>query len=439
MSKDYSFPIFQSHIILDSMKKMNFEISSKTLSEPTMEDAVRILEFFVEYLMDIDLPEGINTTNQEAFSYPELHNLSIRKIHFLRGLSALMPVVGIMEFNVFSDVINPTPKRFKEILSACINYFRFKEKMKENYTSYTQETDALAENYENCWQKNVELSKELDLIVEQNKQNEPHILNLEKECSNLSETLISLNHQYNQQRELAVEKKNNFLEEKEQFKSLQKQLQKERQDCETIRAQIVPDPEKILTTFEEMRVSLEMKEKSISSSQTRAHQLSTKITSLKEISREIDKCNELMLESLSIKENFERKEEEYSSHSNKKNNLDKEMQNLHTKEQHLQRQISMISEKLNKLPSTTESKIETSKKELAFYCEEERKLQKEELPLKYQKIRSEQEIAERLQQEIEEICQDHQIYIRNIHSNFNVLQQSVRSYHQKLFESIERV
>eukprot|EP01091_Cochliopodium_minus_P013023 TRINITY_DN4088_c0_g1_i1.p1 TRINITY_DN4088_c0_g1~~TRINITY_DN4088_c0_g1_i1.p1 ORF type:complete len:438 (+),score=135.56 TRINITY_DN4088_c0_g1_i1:48-1361(+) len=434
----YSFPNFPNNVILESMKKLNFEITMKSLTEPSTEEVVRICEFFVESLMDIELPIDINGNNQEAFSYPELHQVSVRKIHFIRALGALMPVIGIDDFNWMQDIVTPDPKRLKKMMCAFINFFRFKEKMKETYSEYTRETDTLAENYEIAYQRIQDLSKDLELYTEQNKQNEPLALELERDCSQLSENLIKINKQYTDLRNVAEEKKKQYMEEKVRYKTLQELFQKEKQDCETVRAQIVPDPERILLSFQEMRDSIEMKEKTIQQSTQRSQQMTNKISSLKEISVEIDNCNNLMQECLAFKEKIDKQDLIYSNLSQDKKKLENEIQISTDKEQQIKRHITKVNEKINELPNTISSKIESARLELEKYKDEEKKLLKEEMPLKYDRIQKDQIKVEDLQSEIESLYSDHQNYIDEINQNFSILNQVVKSYHQKILESLEK-
>jgi kinetochore protein Nuf2 len=71
-----------------------------------------------------------------------------------------MTVVGIYDFNM-KDFIKPTPERVRRILSAVINFAKFREEQLSEFEKYTSQTDQLTEKKHILEQENHALAEKL--------------------------------------------------------------------------------------------------------------------------------------------------------------------------------------------------------------------------------------------------------------------------------------
>lgn len=437
--RSFSFPILSTSQITEAMEALNFDINSKTLSEPNYNDVVRIFEFFVESLMGISLNEEQNTfASLNAFSFPELHTQSVNKLTFFRAISVLMPAIGVHDFTISEDIIHPSPKRIKKILSAFINFFRFREENLRTYGELTKETDELMQKLVPSEEENEQLQAKLQALIQQNQQQEPQVQKLEEECVELTNKLHEVETHFKKIRNEAEGLKEAILNGKQQILSIKKQTKTARNDCETIRAQIVANPEKVKALMQQMEESIEIKENATKSSQLRAQQLNSKISSLKAVTSDIEACCSIMEECVELKTVLDEEEKDFKSFEDELKTFKVEKKNLSNKEQQLQFEIEHISKKIQELPSLYNPKIEEAQQELKILEDHKRKFQEEEAPSKLEKIQSNTKQVDLFQVEMEEIVTKQNLLIESMSQNYKDLQNYIDQFHFTLFSALEK-
>ncbi|KAJ3111653.1 kinetochore-associated Ndc80 complex subunit nuf2 [Phlyctochytrium bullatum] len=154
-------------------------MSMEDLEKPSTARVLAILEQFTEILMGVtrDQYSQLNFSAMEILEFPDLHQESIVLMAFYRQLARLVIEVGIPDFNV-RDVIKPEAARLRRILSAIINFAKFREER--------------LSVFEHCTQKSVELAEKVNTMKLRRAEEEPALLVQREKSQQLTAILRDL-------------------------------------------------------------------------------------------------------------------------------------------------------------------------------------------------------------------------------------------------------
>lgn len=124
----YSFPILNADEIVQCLKELQIPFSEEQLKKPTSESIRATYEQILELLLGISREELQQPVFQalDVLSYPELHEYSVGQLNFHRNLQKLLEACGYHEFSM-KDYLKPEYARTRKILSAIINFAKFRE------------------------------------------------------------------------------------------------------------------------------------------------------------------------------------------------------------------------------------------------------------------------------------------------------------------------
>lgn len=163
----YSFPELKSVEILQCMEDLRIPLSDQELSKPTPMVVQRILEGFADIFMGI--PRDSFASVQPSFGvmemleYPDLHMDSIALISFYRTILRLMIEVGIDDFSL-RDIIRPDGPRLKLMLSAVINFAKFREEQLAVFEDLSRRSEEIVQERTRLLGRHQELVKKIDVI-----------------------------------------------------------------------------------------------------------------------------------------------------------------------------------------------------------------------------------------------------------------------------------
>lgn len=167
----YSFPELKSSEILQCMEDLRIPLSDQELNKPTTMVVQRIFEGFADIFMGI--PKDTFASVQPSFGimemleYPDLHMDSISLISFYRTILRLMIEVGVEDFSL-RDLIRPEGTRLRLILSAVINFAKFREEQLAVFEEFSRKSDEIVEERARLGQKKADLVKKIEMIKYKN-------------------------------------------------------------------------------------------------------------------------------------------------------------------------------------------------------------------------------------------------------------------------------
>jgi kinetochore protein Nuf2 len=132
-----TFPPLTSAAILQSMNDLEVPFTSDDLAKPTTAKILQVFEIFTDQLMGVN--QDIQSFSVDMLDYPEICRDSIALLGFYRQLHKLFSLIGVEQFSI-RDLLKPEPARLKHILSAIINFCKFREDQLSIFEICTQKS-----------------------------------------------------------------------------------------------------------------------------------------------------------------------------------------------------------------------------------------------------------------------------------------------------------
>jgi len=288
---------------------------------------------------------------------------------FHKQLVTLMSQVGITDFSI-RDLIKPDSQRVKKIMSAVINFAKFREEQLPVFDKYTERSeqyetqhrqlvDTVESNKTRLLSLRIQREEEAPLIAQRKEENEilrTDLKNLKRQQSALTNDIDTL------------KREKNVLTEK--LTNNEYVLQNTKQDIVKTRARIVTSPEKLKLAIREMSSSLMSEKSSVSTLGAKHRDLQVRIDAMSVIEGDIMGCIKLMEECESELQRVEEATRKVGRHREQFEGKQLEMKEVDVKEQQLLRQLANAEDKLGRVRRTAVSKREAAQKKMQTIREE---------------------------------------------------------------------
>lgn len=333
---------------------------------------------------------------------------------------------GIDDFNIM-DILKPEPQRYRRILSAVVNFARFREEHMADCEDLVQQTDQnaiklreLAQEIDELKIKIVELEQinsgydgKLNSIQQHNNKVEDELRRLKK----IQEQLASEHVQDKQEKQRLVKKleDDNFL------------IIETRKENDKMRPYVVEAPDMLHKINNDMNESLQQ-EKSLlrlKEKQIREYEIST--DSIRLIDQEIKSClkalEEIEAEVQRRDENVRKLNKFQELHDQRK--LDSK--DLDRKIQQLRRQTSVSGERVERAAMQRDQKNEQAKQRMTELYELHAKLMAER-DISKQEVTKKKMYIEQAEMQMEEIKQTFEVEVKQTTKEAERLQTHINMY-----------
>lgn len=301
-----AFPLLDFKELSICLQTMEFTASEELISRPTSQYIKTLFEQFVDIFMglSIQLTEELSKDllgRNNGFSHdshPEDEQNNGRFDAKKDDTSQLIPLMilfrcslaflekcGVHDFNIM-DLKKPDSQRIRRILSAVINFARFREERMKDCEPIAQVCEELSEDARKVESEIVLVQNEIDKLREQvgennegNKKSTLAQLNnynykLQAELKNLEKASTQLQLEHAQYKE----QKNGLLD---QFKDLHWLVEKEALDVEKYKSFMLINASELNTILDDLNKSLEDAEQELRAGEIRLQNRSKTIESIK--------------------------------------------------------------------------------------------------------------------------------------------------------------
>lgn len=434
MKKQFSFPILDDADILSCLREMKVNVMESDLVNPTPQVVHSIYCHFLDLLMYVTREDMMQPQFTSTLEHPELHEDSIPMVTFLRSCHKLMRTVGISDFSV-KDVLYPERARLKRNFSAVINFAKFREDRTERYQDFTNESEGFVSQKQQLEAENNRLLAEIRAINAQRASEEPRVIEIEAENSQLAAQIAELNQQQAGMKEVAQGLKHKWQEIGEQISETKYTLLSAKQENDSLRAEIVPSPEKLKLALVNLAESIEHEKENIAKchDKLRKHALTseTLVHAERDVKKVLQLVEEVEGEEARV-EKLSREQDDCRAHL-KAN--DGALHDITFKEHQLKRQIGSVQERTARMHKQHTARREaaaesmaTAQKEFAD-VERERQATEEQLQASELQQRAEAEKLQRLRAQ-------HEAEMAHIQLKRDRLVQQVNVYHTQLLAAI---
>lgn len=366
MISNYIFPTLKPPEILQCMSELGIPFSEEDLTKPVSQRIKLVYEAFSDILMGITWENYDNAVRacHDELEYSEIYMDSLSLIIFHQKLVKLMTEVGIDDFSI-RDLIKPEPTRVKKILSAVINFAKFREERMSVFEAHAQKAESYVSRHQDLVFQNQDLSEELkNLKIKQTdeasliKKSKDINIALTNDLRELKKIQTSLTNEIDvlkrEKTEIAERLTNN------QFITVNT-----KQECMKLRSRIVHSPEKLKQLISDMGTSLASEKNSIASLEKKSRELQNKIDAIEIVEQDILNCIKLMEECEIEIARVEEASRKVVKHQEMVDQKELEVREVEVKDQQLNRQLANAEDKLARIQRSAEAKREAAQKKMS--------------------------------------------------------------------------
>ncbi len=342
-----------------------------------------------------------------------------------------MSKVGLKNPSI-RDILFPTYQKTKRILSALINFARFRGEKLPLFQDHCEETENFREECQKIRDANAELEAKLDEYKEQFAKDEPEIKRLQDETATLAETINTLNIKHDSLRREVKKLK------KEELKKIQDDIferrflfQQAKEKTEDLKSKIVESPEEVQKKLADMTASIETNKTKLEEKAETLRELQAKVALLTKVQGKINKRMAKMSETQGhIKRakglQSEIKEVSAGAQENKEN-----VESLNRSTDQINMQISEYQQKLYELQGQRDQKLHDENKLLEEAMKKKMEMMRTSAADKA-KLDSNHHAYKTRVHELELAKKAHAQKMRQIQGSYSKLMTTVGDYHEHL-------
>lgn len=421
------------------MEDLRIPLSDSELVKPTTAVVQRIFEAFADIFMGIGKEQlGQQPTFQvvETLEHPDLHLDSINLVAFYRLLLRLMTEVGIEDFSL-RDLIKPEAPRLRLILSAVINFAKFREEQLAVFEEFSRRSEEAAEQRTKLTKRNEDLSVRIAGVRAKHREEEPATLELKEEMTRMIQTLRDLK---KEQTLLSSELDMFKARKQENFEKLtntQFLLGNIKQECNKLKSRIVHSPDKLLQIIAEMNASITNEKSNIAQLERRSRELQMKLEALAQLEQELLRT----LQGMEILNgDLKKRDELLCKVREERDSIERQQilsKDLSIKETQITRQLNAAQEKASRLQRAQQDrrdKIATLLKTL----QEEYQVVAEERSRASAKIEQSDKLVKDFESRMAELRRSHETEVAAMRTECVALKARVMGYTSEMEKHVKR-
>jgi kinetochore protein Nuf2 len=434
--QQYSFPILKNRSILDCLSELEMPLTMEQLKNPESKQMTEIYEQFVYLLMGVSREELRQPVLSalDTLEYRELHDDSVTEVTLTRHILQLMRCVGIHDASM-RDFVTPQAARTKRILSAIINFAKFREERLGTYEQFTEQVEELVELKHQLEHDNAQLKGQLEQLQDKRDIDMPIIEELTIETDQLKKDIQELNSKHSSLRDEIHTVKASINDHNDQTAKHNFELLESKQKNDKLRKQIVKSPEKLKASISNMSSLVTNNKTTLTQANATLRQHQHRHTALNNVHDSLDKQNTLLQQCQEDIQKHKKLRDQIESAVSRATKEKNAIRQTAATEQHLRKQISSGQEKLFRLQEKFEKKRHASQMALDEVQSNRMTLMRDNAKQRT-KIESNEALAEQRRQEIQATQAQHQRQMNQLRTKYSSLGDQVKAYHHRLLQAM---
>ncbi|KAI9596292.1 Nuf2 family-domain-containing protein [Syncephalis fuscata] len=427
MKASYIFPTLKTQEILTCLHELQIPFSEDDLQRPSHMRMMSVYESICYVFMGVSREDIVSIDKFTSnMSYPDLYQNALVSMSFYRYLSRFMQAIGIDDFG-FKDLAKPEPGRVRRIMSAVINFAKFREERMDVLDQFTIKSEELLDQHALLQQQNEQLKEHLKSIKIQQERELAQVQKLEEEKSGIQSELREMNKQQTRLNAEIEEQKQEKGQLSDKMTSAQFELIEVKQEIGRLQARIVPSPEKLQELIDKLNADLVNTRQKISVEELKAHEFQSRISNIQYLAQDVEACKQLMQDCLEETENCQNITREITILCEKVEKKELEIHDLTYKLESQERQITKAKDMLEKLHVQHQQQQEIIAHKMDRLHEDYGELQREST-VYAQKIIEYQELITEKEAQMAELHKDVEQEISSIQMSYMRLRQQVEVY-----------
>lgn len=425
---NWFFPILPNDDIVKCINELGIPMSMSDLEKPTPGKIQLMYSAFLDILMGLSkeyFDAAVDACAGEADHF-DMYADTLLLVNFFRNLQRLMREVGYAQFNL-QDLIKPDGVRMRKILSAIINFAKFREEQFDVYLQLTDKSRENLEKHDELLQRNERLIREVEELKIRRIREEPLMAQARATNEGLKNELFELK----RQQALVVGEYDKLRQEK---KGLTARLDNDvnllettRREIQKISSRIVHSPEKLKQQLADMSSSLTNEKTFLNDKSKKTRELTAKIDLLTTAEEDVLSCIRMMEECDAGLERLDGARKRVTQVEELVDKKRFEVLEFSSREEQLKGQLDNARERLEKAIATLESKREATRARMDRITEEKRSVQAERLQIDTE-MEKKRALVESMQIKIIELREDVGNEVAKVNAEFGVLTSHIDLY-----------
>ncbi|KAK9458663.1 Nuf2 family-domain-containing protein [Lipomyces oligophaga] len=357
------FPLLEFPEIALCLRGCDIPVAEDMLQKPTSAFVISLYEQMIGIFlgMTYDQQMAISDSCAQGRDVYESGRIGRSVLSLVRAASKLMKVCGIDDFSM-ADILRPEPQRTRRLLSAVVNFARFREAHSNVTDELMAKSEALSVAAEEAYLELVTDNDRLEQLRAQKEEEAPKLKEAQVHFKEVEEELI----RYRKIQEKIVTEHDTY--KKERFKLLEKHenlsssIAQIKKEVERLRPYVLEVPNKLTKVNEEKSESVQVSKATIDKLERSLRSYDDTFESIKTIEQDINICLKIMEDV----ENDIFKQDEASRQLTRLMQLrDQRQLEVHEVERnltHLKRQLTHAEERAERLQEQRLSKRESAQK-----------------------------------------------------------------------------
>ncbi|EME32654.1 kinetochore protein Nuf2 [Galdieria sulphuraria] len=433
----YSFPILNAEEIVQCLKELQIPFSEEQLKKPTSEGIRATYEQILELLLGISRDELQQPVFQalDVLSYPELHEYSVGQLNFHRNLQKLLEACGYHEFSM-KDYLKPEYARTKKILSAIINFAKFREERLVTFLELQGRSEEITTRKQQTEEELNELREKVKKLRCEDEEMAPYAQSLQEQAEELVGDIAQYNKSQASLQKQIKEMKAEVASRSDKISSTKFNILNEKQECNKLQEMVVPSPEKAKKEIEDMSEQLENDKQTTQSIERRTKDLKLRISGLEDCERELRQTFKLMQECEEQMNEWRILQDGLSEKRQRIVDYEEELKRLKSSESHYRRQLSNVEERISRLQMQAEEKKRYADESYDQVCQDRSEVNREREEVE-RRIDRTNVLIQTTKDKIQEMLNEHEREVDKVREKYRTLEASVVKYHRELFSVMQ--
>ncbi|KAI9225399.1 MAG: Nuf2 family-domain-containing protein [Piptocephalis tieghemiana] len=420
-----TFPLLSTQEIIAALRDISISLTEEDMARPSAQRMMAVYEVILDQVMGMPRQACANIPleDMEFLPYPDLHQDSASHATFLRELVRLMSVVGINDFSM-RELRKPEAPGVRRILSAVINFIRFRENSMNDLDQQMRRSEELLEQRERMLHEHAQMKEKLEGLRVQREQERPETEERQRANAELQGELRVL---LTEQGRLTLEM-DELKERKGQLNEKIQSLKAEFKACqdenEGLRSRIVHSPEKIQQEIKETSGRLAETKSLISGSEQREREMRSRVNGLSQVEDTLEECSDLQGQM----RNQEQKVQEALETIEWKRKKGRE---LEVRRQQVERQIRMSEEKMGRLHKGQETRMSQTRSRMNELNEKHEEVWQEREGIMKQ-IEENRRVVKEKSVEMEKETKETEAHLAMLRTDYHQLEAQIIRYQEEI-------
>ncbi|KAG0223877.1 kinetochore-associated Ndc80 complex subunit nuf2 [Actinomortierella wolfii] len=362
----FHFPMLKSQAILACMKDVDVPFTEEELARPNANK----MQIVYEELLDIAVGsarEDIFLGDIEAMglvAHPDIVVDAVRFYIFLDQMTSMMQKVGIPDFTS-RDITKPEAERVRRVLSALINFIKFRVERQSAFFQELGKMDGLIETIAEGEREYEDTMAELDAMRQKRKDDEPKVEELKATNHQLASELEELKRIELRLSKTKGEVMNERIELQQRSKTLDEALARSKTELNALKAEVVDVPDSLERDLEELPSKILQAQEQHAQLSKRLAERQLLLGRIERVPQDLQPVTEQCQSTLRFQEEVQESVQRAFQLENEIVNKQMAVKDLKNRIEQLDLLIAKTTDKLNKNSETTRQRVEKLEEEAA--------------------------------------------------------------------------